>query len=126
MNDARILRLTPRPDVPGDHLSPTGRPSHQFGLRRQRLEIRLKHILYRSTLGKVAGLLGELAEGHGKPVEVGTEIGVRLRHHEMASIIGCRRASVSEALAELEYRGLIQAHRSRLVILKAEELEAIP
>lgn len=99
-----------------------------LGTRQRRLEIRLRRLLYRSSLGKVAGLLTELAERYGEPdpESGGTSITFRLRHQEMASIIGTKRETVSECLAELELRELIVSSRSKLIVLKAEELDRIP
>ncbi len=98
-----------------------------LGTRQRRLEIRLRRLLYRTSLGKVAGLLGELSERYGEadPDGEGILITFRLRHQEMASIIGTKRETVSECLAELELRELIKSSRSKLVVLKPEELDKI-
>ncbi len=98
-----------------------------LGTRQRRLEIRLRRLLFRTSLGKVAGLLTELAERYGEPDpdSGGILISFRLRHQEMASIIGTKRETVSESLAELELRELIVSSRSKLVVLKPEELDRI-
>ncbi len=97
-----------------------------LGTRQRRLEIRLRRLLYRSSLGKVAGLLSELAERYGTPTDAGTVLDFRLRHQEMASIIGTKRETVSECLAELEYRELISTKRNQITIVKPDELDKVP
>lgn len=100
--------------------------SRLLGTRQRRLEIRLRRLLYRTSLGKVAGLLSELAERYGKQEKDGIVITFRLRHHEMASIIGSKRETVTECLADLEYRELISTARNEITVLKLEELDRIP
>jgi CRP-like cAMP-binding protein len=97
-----------------------------FGLKQRRLEIRLTRLLFRSALGKVAGLLLELGERYGERTPQGIEVGVRLTHQELASLIGAKRETVSEALAELELRELITSSRGQLLLKDPEALDRIP
>jgi CRP/FNR family cyclic AMP-dependent transcriptional regulator len=99
--------------------------SRILGLRRKQLELRLARLLYRSSLGKVAGLLAELGERYGSKQGEVIRLGLRLTHQEMASIVGLKRETVSEALADLEYRGLIVAGRGNISLLKPGELDKI-
>ena len=99
--------------------------SRILGLRRKQLELRLTRLLYRSSLGKVAGLLAELGERYGQVDGGQVELQLRLTHQEMASVVGLKRETVSEALADLEYRGLITAGRGKIVLLQPEELDKI-
>jgi len=97
-----------------------------LGLRQKRLELRLSRLLYRSSLGKVAGLLAELAERYGeRKAQGGIELKMKLTHQEMASIVGLKRETVSEAMADLELRGLILAPRGKIVVLNAPGLDHI-
>lgn len=100
--------------------------SRFLGARQRRLEIRLRRLLFRSSLGKVAGLLCELAERYGEKTPEGHhKIDFRLRHQEMASIVGTKRETVSESLAELEYRELIRAKSGVITIFNVEALDQI-
>jgi CRP-like cAMP-binding protein len=99
--------------------------SRILGMRRKQLELRLARLLYRSSLGKVAGLLAELGERYGHKEGDNIHLDVRLTHQEMASIVGLKRETVSESLADLEYRGLITAGRGNVTILKPAELDKI-
>lgn len=100
--------------------------SRILGLKQQQLQIRLTRLLYRSALGKVAGLLSELAERYGEPASDGAlTITIRLTHQEMASLIGVKRETVSECLAELELQEFIRTRRSHVTVLKPAELDRI-
>jgi CRP/FNR family transcriptional regulator, cyclic AMP receptor protein len=96
-----------------------------LGTKRKQLEFRLSRLLYRSSLGKVAGLLAELGERYGAVTKNGIKLEIRLTHQEMASIIGVKRETVSEALAELEYQEIIETGRNSMVILKPGQLDSI-
>jgi CRP-like cAMP-binding protein len=99
--------------------------SRILGLRRKQLEFRIGRMLYRSSLGKVAGMLAELGERYGKKENEQIELDLGLTHQEMASIVGLKRETVSEALADLEYRGLITAGRGRVRIMDPAALDKI-
>jgi len=97
--------------------------SRFLGLRQRRLEVRLARLLYRTSAGKISGLLVDLAEHHGEPSEeAGTRINLRLTHQEIAALVGIKRETVSEVLAKLETEGLIRYSRRELVVLDAERL----
>lgn len=100
--------------------------SRFLGARQRRLEIRLRRLLFRSSLGKVAGLLCELAERYGEELpDGGRRITIRLRHQEMASLIGTKRETVSECLADLEYRELLRIKSGIIEIPDVEALDQI-
>jgi CRP-like cAMP-binding protein len=97
-----------------------------LGLRQRTLEIRLTRLLYRSSLGKLAGLLSELAERYGTKDSQGIVLSIKLTHQDLASIIGTKRDTVSRGLAELELDGYIRYQRNRMTILQPEKLDEIP
>lgn len=99
--------------------------SRVLGLKRKQLELRLARMLYRSSLGKVAGMLAELGERYGRREGEQIILDLRLTHQEMAAIVGLKRETVSEALAELEYRGLITASRGHVTILDSAALDKV-
>jgi CRP-like cAMP-binding protein len=99
--------------------------SRVLGLKRKQLELRLARMLYRSSLGKVAGMLSELGERYGRCEGDQIVLDLRLTHQEMAAIVGLKRETVSEALADLEYRGMITAGRGRITILDTAALDKV-
>jgi CRP-like cAMP-binding protein len=93
-------------------------------LRRRRIENRLKNILFRSTRERVAALLLELLETHGRPAGDRWEIRLRLSHQEMANLIGATRESVTLALGHLQAARLIRVSRREVVVLDRAGLAA--
>jgi CRP/FNR family transcriptional regulator len=96
-----------------------------LGLRQRYLEIRLTRLLYRSSLGKLAGLLCELAERYGEIQGSHIALTMRLTHQDLASIIGTKRDTVSRGLAELELQELIRYERNKIVLLNPKKLDEI-
>ncbi len=92
------------------------------GLRRQRIERRLKSLLFRSVRQRLIDLLLELADRYGQATPLGTVIALRLSHQELASAIGSTRESVTLILGELTAERMIDKRRSRVVLLSSERL----
>lgn len=94
---------------------------------RRRLELRLSNLLFRSSLGKVAGILLELAERFGEKTgtEGHVELSIALTHQDISSLVGLRRESVSLALATLELEEYIQYKRNQMTILRVDALSEI-
>lgn len=101
-----------------------------IGLRRQRIERRLRNLLFRSNRERVVHLLLELVEKYGNPIESGVELKIRLSHQEMASIIGSTRETVTVVLGHLQAEGLIKIARRRITVTNlnklAEEVDEVP
>jgi CRP-like cAMP-binding protein len=95
-----------------------------LGLRRRRIETRLRNVLFRSTRERVAGLLLELLDSHGRQIAGGWEIRLRLSHQELANLIGATRESVTLALGRLRAERLIRVSRRQLVVLDRARLSA--
>ena len=94
-----------------------------IGWRRQRIERRLRGLLFRSTRERVLLLLVDLAEQYGRPNRDGTvELGIRLSHQEIANLIGATRESVTVTLGELQSEGLLTVGRQRLAIASLDRL----
>ena len=93
-----------------------------IGLRRQRVERRLRNLLFRSNRERVIHLLLELTEKYGRRTEAGVELQIRLSHQEMASIIGSTRETVTVVLGQLQAEGLLTIARRRIVLLSTEKL----
>ncbi|MEZ6064575.1 MAG: Crp/Fnr family transcriptional regulator [Planctomycetaceae bacterium] len=92
------------------------------GLRRRRIERRLKSLLFRSNRDRLVGLLLELAEKYGKRRADGVELGVRLSHQDLASIIGSTRETVTVVLNELRNEGSLTIERRRVILKQVASL----
>ncbi len=95
-----------------------------IGVRRRRIERRLRSLLFRSNRERLGYLLLDLIEQFGKKCPNGTLIDVRLSHQELASIIGSTRESVTINLGEFQAEGLIQQSRMRIVVIDLGLLSA--
>lgn len=93
-----------------------------FGLRRKRIEQRLKNLLFLSNRERLTHLLLELAERYGKAFDDGIKLGIQLSHQDLANVIGSTRETVTVVLGELQQEGLIAIGRKRIVIRDAEKL----
>jgi CRP/FNR family transcriptional regulator, cyclic AMP receptor protein len=92
------------------------------GLRRKRIESRLRNILFRNNRQRVAGVLLELLESHGERDDNGWLIRLRLSHQEIASLIGATRETVTIILGELQLDGLIRVRRRAITVVDREGL----
>ncbi|HLC29407.1 MAG TPA: Crp/Fnr family transcriptional regulator, partial [Dehalococcoidia bacterium] len=72
---------------------------------------------------RIAKKLLELAETFGEQVEQGVEIAIRLRHQDLANMVGGNRESVSRYLASLEGQGLIRVEKQRITLLRPQALQ---
>jgi CRP-like cAMP-binding protein len=86
------------------------------GLRRQRIERRLKYLLFRSSRERLVHLLLELAEQYGQAVPGGVQLRIKLSHQDLANIIGSTRETVTVVLGELQAEGRLQLGRRKIVL----------
>lgn len=93
-----------------------------IGLRRKRIERRLKYLLFRSNRERLVHLLLELAEQYGKRTPAGIELGIKLSHQDLASIIGSTRETVTVLLGELQAERSLKLGRRTIVLTDAERL----
>ncbi len=87
-----------------------------IGLRRRRVERRLKHLLFRSNRQRLVHLLLELSEDYGTPVPDGVQLGIKLSHQDLANVIGSTRESVTLALGQLQAEGNLRLGRQKIVL----------
>ncbi|MCA9239423.1 MAG: Crp/Fnr family transcriptional regulator [Planctomycetales bacterium] len=92
------------------------------GLRRQRIERRLRNLLFRSNRERLIHLLLDLSEQFGVQTNDGVQLRVRLSHQDIASLIGSTRESVTVLLGELKSAGEIGGGRRRVVLTKPCQL----
>lgn len=93
-----------------------------IGMRRRRIERRLRNLLFHSNRDRLIHLLLELIERYGRRVTGGFELSIKLSHQEMANIIGSTRETVTVVLGELQKEGLIEIARRRVKILELQQL----
>jgi CRP-like cAMP-binding protein len=93
-----------------------------LGLRRRRVENRLRNILFRSTRERVVALLLELLESYGRQAEGHWEIRLKLSHQELGNLIGATRESVTLTLGRLQVERFLQVRRQQIVILDRDRL----
>lgn len=93
-----------------------------IGLRRRRIEQRLKSLLFRSNRERLVHLFLELAEQYGTSRPDGVHINIRLSHQDLASVIGTTRETMTVLIGELKSAGLVHVERQRYRIPDAERL----
>jgi len=91
------------------------------GLRRQRIETRLRNILFLPTRPRLIRVLVELVETHGE--RIGTRHATRfpLSHQDFAGLIGVSRETLTLTLSQLQAEGLA-IERRRVVLLDLDPL----
>ncbi|MFK7766491.1 MAG: Crp/Fnr family transcriptional regulator [Mariniblastus sp.] len=93
-----------------------------IGTRRQRVEKRLRNLLFRSNRERVIHLLLELCEKYGQSTAEGIALNIRLSHQEMACIIGSTRETVTVVLGQLQKENLLKISRRRVLITDLDQL----
>jgi CRP-like cAMP-binding protein len=92
------------------------------GLRRRRIENRLRNVLFLPSRERLVRLLLELVETPGVRRGNRCEIGLPLSHQELAGLIGVTRETVTVVLGQLQRDGLIQVRRRRITVLDCQRL----
>lgn len=94
------------------------------GFRRQRIERRLRYLLFHPNRDRLIHLLLELLEKYGRTAPGGTLIGIKLSHQDLASIIGSTRETVTATLGELQEQGFIELGRQKIIVHSVSRLAA--
>lgn len=92
------------------------------GWRLERIERRLRTVMFRTNRDRLIFLLLDLVEKYGRPSSDGIQLDIRLSHQELASLIGSTRESVTISLGELQSEGLVRVGRQRMAILNVAAL----
>ena len=95
-----------------------------LGLRRKRIETRLKNVMFRSNRQRVIGVLLELLDSHGERLDQTWRLRLRLSHQDLASLIGSTRETVTIVLGQLQYEGFIRVKRRSITVLDRERMIA--
>ncbi|TWU06145.1 Crp/Fnr family transcriptional regulator [Stieleria varia] len=93
-----------------------------IGLRRHRIERRLKNLLFLSNHDRLVHLLLDLAEQFGIHCSDGIRLRIKLAHQELANLMGSTRETVTILLGHLKDEGLIEVGRKRIVLLDATRM----
>lgn len=125
--DAATVVLIPREEIVQlmtEHSEVSLGVTKLMGLRRRRIEQRLKSLLFRSNRERLVHLLLELAEKYGRPSVDGVLLNVKLSHQDLASIIGSTRETVTVLLGELQSAGTLTIVRRKIILGDLAELAA--
>lgn len=77
----------------------------------------------RCTQSRVAQLLLEYADMHGRETGAGIELDMDLNQEMLASLVGADRTMVARTLATFQRRGILALGRPRVVISNRKKLE---
>jgi CRP-like cAMP-binding protein len=94
------------------------------GLRRRRVENRLRNVLFRSNRERVAHILLELLQTHGRRQGIEWHYTIGLSHQDLANLIGITRESVTLVLGQLQLEKLVRVRRRAIVVLDSQRLSA--
>ncbi|MCH8212987.1 MAG: Crp/Fnr family transcriptional regulator [Proteobacteria bacterium] len=125
--EASTLVMIPRDVVSGlmtTHPAVALSVSRLMGLRRKKIERRLKSLLFRSNRERLVHLLMELAEKYGRLTPDGLQIDVKLSHQELANIIGSTRETVTVILGELQHERSVIVRRRQIILTQPDQLAA--
>lgn len=86
------------------------------GLRRHRIERRLKNLLFLSNRERLVHLLLDLAEQFGLHSDVGIQLRIKLSHQELGNLIGSTRETVTVILGQLKAERSVDGGRRRIVL----------
>jgi CRP-like cAMP-binding protein len=92
--------------------------------RRSEAELRLGRMLYCSNRERLVGLLLDLATRYGTSTNDGIELGIKLSHQDLASIVGSTRETVTVILGQLQVEKLIASSRRRIYLRDLDRLHA--
>jgi len=95
-----------------------------IGLRRRRIERRLKNLLFLSNRDRLTHLLLDLIEQYGVQEGSDTRLSISLSHQELANIIGSTRETVTVVLGEMQHEGWISVGRRRIIVHDEAKLAA--
>jgi CRP/FNR family cyclic AMP-dependent transcriptional regulator len=92
--------------------------------------VRATTALYESSVfveipGRLAARLLELADEHGKEVEGGRLIDLKLSQYELGTLINASRESVNKQLKAWEGQAIIELRQGKILLADTEVLEAL-
>lgn len=94
-----------------------------IGLHRQELENRLADLLFLDVPTRLARTLIKLATQHGREVEGGIQLQIRMTHRDLAELIGATRETTTAVLNRLQHEGSVIRRLGKLVITDLAKLQ---
>jgi CRP-like cAMP-binding protein len=76
----------------------------------------IESLLHREVSARLTTLLLNLSERFGETNGVGTRLGVRLTHQDMANMIASTREAVSKVMSEFQRDGTIEVQNRKIVL----------
>jgi CRP-like cAMP-binding protein len=95
-----------------------------IGLRRQRVEGRLRDLLFLTSRDRMARILLELVETYGVRSGHRWEIRLPLSQQELANLIGVSRETATIVLGQMQAKGLVEVGRRRITVADLRRLRA--
>lgn len=82
----------------------------------------IENLVFYDVQTRLARLLLKLADIHGERVENGVQIGIKLTHEDIASLIGSTRETTSKILNEFKAQGWIDVKKRQIILLDQKVL----
>jgi CRP/FNR family transcriptional regulator len=96
-----------------------------LGFRLRQIENQIAELLFRDVPSRLAALLLRLADQHGREMNHGIRINIRLSQQELANLIGATREMTSMTLNSFKKKDLIDIQSKYIYITNRKRLEAI-
>lgn len=112
-------------EIPREHFETymTQRPEVAFeitkmlGTRLLNLQMRLHDLLFLDVRGRILQTLRYLARRYGEQVHGGVRLNLQLTHLDLARLVGASRESVSAALVQMRYDGILEFEDKHPVLM---------
>lgn len=96
-----------------------------IGVRLKQAQARIEDLVFRQVPSRVARLLCNLAENHGKVTPQGIRVEFPLTHQEIADMVGSSRVTVTQVLNKFRASQWIDIESKRVTIHDLEALELL-
>jgi len=107
------------------HPQITLRIAKLIGLHRRELENRLEEMLFLDVPTRLARTLVKLADQHGRKLDDGIQVQIRITHRELAELIGATRETTTAALNRLKREGIVTRKLGKLLITSPKRLQLL-
>ncbi|MEU7934833.1 Crp/Fnr family transcriptional regulator [Micromonospora echinofusca] len=108
-----------------------GHPALALGLLRhlarglRQSDVKRLEYVSASSFGRLAGLLTDLSERHGRPTPDGVVIDLPLSQRELATAAATSREAVARAMRALRDRDILRTGRREIVVVQPRVLRAL-
>ncbi len=94
-----------------------------IGSRLRKIETRIEDLVFRDVSSRLAHLLVQLADEHGRTTNRGIRIEIKITHQEIANLIGSIRETVSAVLGDFKKAGLIDFEDRSITLVRPDALK---